>query len=194
MDAVTEQYYREHDPMKRKALLEQAIQSGEDAEANAIRKELWEIRYQGPSELGSDTRADGYLAMWMTMEFNRDAANKFFGEKNARKDLKKHLDKMKFMEFPTRSELHREIQQMECIQMIRMYIQLCQTDKSYNTFLCGLMSIGSDNAKKKIRRDIYETAVRLPQGIKMEEEFGMITKAAREVYEEFFPGEGGLPQ
>ena len=37
-------YYREHDPMKRKMFLDQSIAAGEDEEANAVRKELWELR------------------------------------------------------------------------------------------------------------------------------------------------------
>lgn len=55
-------YYREHDPMKRKMFLDQSIAAGEDEEANAVRKELWELRYGEPSEAVSGTRADGYLA------------------------------------------------------------------------------------------------------------------------------------
>ena len=35
-------YYREHDPMKRKMFLDQSIAAGEDEEANAVRKELWD--------------------------------------------------------------------------------------------------------------------------------------------------------
>ena len=42
-------YYREHDPMKRKMFLDQSIAAGEDEEANAVRKELWELRYGEPS-------------------------------------------------------------------------------------------------------------------------------------------------
>ena len=66
-------YYKEHDPMKRKMFLDQSIAAGEDEEANAVRKELWELRYGEPSEAGSGTRADGYLALWMAMEYNRKA-------------------------------------------------------------------------------------------------------------------------
>lgn len=47
-------YYREHDPMKRKMFLDQSIAAGEDEEANAVRKELWELRYGEPSEAGSE--------------------------------------------------------------------------------------------------------------------------------------------
>ena len=49
--------------------LDQSIAAGEEEEANAIRKELWEIRYGGKSEV-PDTPADGYLALWMALEFN----------------------------------------------------------------------------------------------------------------------------
>ena len=48
MDTPTiAQYYREHDPMKRKALLDAAI-AEDDSEENRIRRELWEIRYSEP--------------------------------------------------------------------------------------------------------------------------------------------------
>lgn len=186
------QYYKEHEPMKRRALLEQAMQSGEDAEANAVRKELWDIRYAGSSELGQDTRADGFLALWMAMEFNRDAGNKMFAWKGARKELNKKLEALKFRELQAKGALHKELLYRECCHMVRTYMELCEKDRSYNTMLCGLMTISSEKAREKIKKDIQETAILLPPAIKMEEELGMITAAAREVYEEAFPGEGGL--
>ena len=101
-------YYREHDPMKRKMFLDQSIAAGEDEEANAVRKELWELRYGEPSEAGSGTRADGYLALWMAMEYNKDTAGKLFGLKRARKEIGKNLTRLKFREMQEKSELHRE--------------------------------------------------------------------------------------
>lgn len=178
--------------MKRKALLDQAVQSGEDAEANAIRKELWEVRYQDKAEAGGDARADGYLALWMSMEFNRDAAGKLFGVKNARKQILKNLEKMKFQETAEKSEMHRELLYKECCHLVRTYMKLCTQDRSYNTMLCGLMRIDPDKAEQKLKNDIYQTAVKLPSALKLDGELELIMKAAREVYEEFFPGEGGL--
>lgn len=189
---IIAQYYKEHEPMKRKALLEKAIQSGEDAEANAVRKELWEIRYQGASELGPQTRADGFLALWMAMEFNREASGMLFRWKSARKEINKNLTKMKFDEIRKKSPLHKELLYRECCHLVRTYMELCERDKSYNTVLCGLVTISSERAENKIKRDIRQTAIELPPAIKMEEELSLITEAAKEVYEEFFPGEGGL--
>ena len=67
MDTPTiAKYYREKDPMERLKLLEQSIAAGEEPEENRIRKELWEIRYSDKAETG-DTRADGYLGLWMSL-------------------------------------------------------------------------------------------------------------------------------
>ncbi len=185
-------YYKEYDPMKRKMFLEQSIAAGEDAEANAVRKELWELRYGGSSELGPDTRADGYLALWMAMEFAKDTAGKLFGAKRARKEIEKNLDRLKFKELQEKSELHRELLYRECCHMVKTYMELCEKDKTYNTTLFGIVPINEKNAKNKIQSDIYRTAVRFPEEINMQQELGIITRAAREAYEDHFPGEGGL--
>ena len=149
MDTPTiTQYYRESDPARRLALLNMSIEAGEEPELNQIRKELWDIRYQDPSELGGDTRADGLIALWMLMEFNKDSGKRFMGVR--------------------------------------------ESDKAYNSTLFGIMKMSSERAKDKLKADIYDTAVVLPQTLKMEEELGIVTRAAREMYELHFPGEGSL--
>lgn len=185
-------YYREHDPMKRKMFLDQSIAAGEDEAANAVREELWELRYGGPSELGPDTRADGYLALWMAMEYSKDTAGKLFGVKRARKEIEKNLDRLKFKEIQEKSDLHRELLYRECCHMVKTYMELCEKDKTYNTTLFGIVPINEKNAKSKLQGDIYHTAVRLPEEINMQQELEIITRAAREAYEDHFPGEGGL--
>lgn len=185
-------YYREADPMKRKKLLEESIAAGEEPEENAIRKEIWKIRYQDAAEQGAGSRADGFLALWMIMEFNRDAGNKFFGGKGARKELKKTLDKLQFQEVQAKSDLHKELMYRECVHLVNLYLELCKSDRSYNTILCGLMKISEESARTKIQKDIYETAIQLPASINMEAELGLITRAAKEVYALHFPEEGNL--
>lgn len=185
-------YYREHDPMKRKMFLDQSIAAGEDEAANAVREELWELRYGGPSELGPDTRADGYLALWMAMEYSKDTAGKLFGVKRARKEIEKNLDRLKFKEIQEKSDLHRELLYRECCHMVKTYMELCEKDKTYNTTLFGIVPINEKNAKSKLQGDIYHTAVSLPEEINMQQELEIITRAAREAYEDHFPGEGGL--
>lgn len=192
MDTPTiAKYYREKEPMERLKLLEQSIAAEEDPEGNKIRKELWEIRYSDKSEAG-DTRADGYLGLWMTMEFNRNSGSRFFGTRSAKKEIGKHLTKLKFQEIQEKGGLYEELLYRECCHMVLVYMDLCQTDKSYNTTLCGLIHIKEDSAKSKLQRDIRETAVDLPGTLGMESELGIITRAAREIYRQYYPNEGNI--
>lgn len=189
---IIAQYYKEIEAQKRKELLDQAIESGEDMEANMIRKELWDVRYKQITKDGD--LADGYLKFWMAMEFNRNAGHKIFGSGRAQKEIRKELNDVRFNEFRTQSPLHEELLYKECEHLIRLYIHLCERDKNYNSVLCGLMTIKKENAVAKLKKDLYETAVCLPRDIGMEEELSLITKAARNVYEEQFPGEGGMAE
>ena len=192
MDTPTiAKYYREKEPMERLKLLEQSIAAEEDPEGNKIRKELWEIRYSDRSEAG-DTRADGYLGLWMTMEFNRNSGSRFFGTRSAKKEIGKYLTKLKFQEIQEKGGLYEELLYRECCHMVLVYMDLCQTDKSYNTTLCGLIHIKEDSAKSKLQRDIRETAVDLPGTLGMESELGIITRAAREIYRQYYPNEGNI--
>lgn len=186
-------YYRESDPMKRRALLDQAAAEGENTRENEIRREIWEARYHEQGENGGP--ADGFLKFWMAMEFNRNSGNKWFtGTKGARREITKELNAVKFHEIREKSSLHEELLYRECCHLVKLYMDLCATDKSYNTIICGIVTMSQESARAKLQKDIYETAVRLPKELKMEEELGLITRAAREIYEVQFPGEGGLPE
>ena len=101
-------YYKEADPMKRKKYLEESIQNQEDPERNEIRRQLWELRYSEKGFSGGPERVDGFLGLWMTLEFNRNAGGKLFGKGSAQKDIRKHLKKLQFERFLKGSELERE--------------------------------------------------------------------------------------
>ncbi len=126
------------------------------------------------------------------MEYSKDAAGRMFGGKRARKEVEKNLARMKFKELQEKSELHRELLYRECCHMVKTYMELCEKDKTYNTTLCGIIPISEKSAKNKLQNDIYTTAVAFPEEINMQQELEIITRAAREAYEDHFPGEGGL--
>ena len=183
-------YYREPDPMKRKALLEQSAADGEDDAGNAVRKELWEIRYGRKSDAKGAERADAFLGFWMTLEFHRNADKKLFAAGRARREIQRELDKLQFAKTAAKSELHRELLYRECCHLVKLYMDLCQKDKSYNNMLCGLVSMSSESAKEKLKSDIIQVGVKLPKALGMEQELDLITRAAREMYGLYFPNEG----
>ena len=187
------EYYKEAEPMKRKALLEQSIAAGEDAEGNAIRKELWEIRYRGKSESNKESRADGYLAMWMQMEFNKGASGKLFGLRGARKEMQKTMDKLQFSRYLNGNEREKELYYRELLHMVQLYIELCLEDRSYGTYFAGLINMKKEKIREKLQKDLFEVGVQLPYDLELED-FQLVSKAVREMYERHFPGEGGLPE
>ena len=85
---IIAQYYRETEPEKRKELLEQAIASGEDQEANKIRKEIWEARYKGTTNEGGI--ADGYLKFWMALELIEMQVTKYLAPEEHRRKYAKN--------------------------------------------------------------------------------------------------------
>ncbi|MBQ1312633.1 MAG: hypothetical protein IIY55_12370 [Blautia sp.] len=184
-------YYKEADPMKRKKLLEESIANGEDPEMNRIREELWEIRYREKGYSGGPERADGFLGLWMTLEFNRNAGNRLFGKKSIKKDIMKHLSRLEFERFWNGSEMEKEAFYRECCHMVWIYMQLCETDKAYNTYLMGLMGMKKEQSENKLIRDIIETGIELPEVIGMGTELEAVTKAAREMFALKFPQEAG---
>ncbi len=194
MDTPTiAEYYREPDPMVRKKLLDKSIEAGEEPENNAIRRELWEMRYSEASEGGAGSpRADGYLKLWMTMEFNRNQGERFFGSKSAVKDIRKHLQELKFDEIVAKGPQYEALLHREFCHLIWIYMDLCEKDRSYNSVLFGLMPMKKDSTLQKIKGDIYSTAVKLPKSLGLEKELAMITKAAREMYALRFPDEAEL--
>lgn len=182
-------YYRESDPLKRKKLLEQAIAEGDAAEENAIRQEIWEVRYREPLSRGSAERADGFIGMWMTLEFDKNAAKRWGGIRHARKDVEKCLDKLRFQEIIKKSPLHEELLYRECVHMINLYAELCRSDRSYGSMLNGLISMKKENLEEKLKNDLVQVGIQLPKMIGMEEELKLLTNATKEVYYALFPDE-----
>lgn len=190
---ITE-FYRSQKPEKRRQLLEQAIQTGEEPEKNAIRKELLDVRYETRKSWGETEVVDTFMRLWMTLEFYKEPNKGFMGMKSARKEILKNLDKINFRKIMEKSKLHQELLYQECLHLMKLYISLCEKDKSYRNALMGLITMSDERVEEKIRSDIYQTAVLLPARLEMTEELALITRAARTAYAESFPDLDPLPE
>ena len=191
---VIAQYYKETDPLKRKRLLDMAIEEGSEPEANAIRKELYDIRYAGKSEMNKNMPADGYLGLWMMMEYNRSVGSGLFGldTRRAAREIRKILANLKFQEYQDKGGLYAELHYKEVCHMVRTYMTLSKSDRNYNSTIFGMMKMSDERSSDKLKNDVINMAVGLPEKIGMVQELEIVTRAAREVYEEFFPLEGGF--
>ena len=190
---LLKKYYHEIEPLKRLKYLEKSIAEGEEPEANAVRKELWEVRYSEKSQSGvKGDRADGFFRLWMELEFCKGQTKKIFSFGTPTRHLKKILKQLKFAEMQEKSPLHKELMYRECCHLVNSYMELCEKDKTYKSMLCGLLTIKEDDAREKLMNDIHYIGNILPQELKMEEELELIWKAAKEVYQIRFSEEEEL--
>lgn len=190
---ITE-YYRATKPRKRRELLEQSIQAREDPEKNAIRLELVSLRYPEQKNGSAAEPVDALMRVWMYMEFNKNASKSRFHKKAGRKEIRKNLDEIQFTQILNKSELHRELLYEEICHMLKLYMSLCEKDKSYRNTFFGLLTMNDDSFREKLRSDVYETAVLLPRRLEMQEELKIFEEALREVYPQVFPDEDPLPR
>ena len=191
---IIAEYYREVHPVKRGNILARALKEDGETQENLIRKELYDVRYNSHTGSRKDVPADSYLGLWMALEYNKDSGKGLFGggRKRAAKEIRKKLAETRVEEYIAKGGLYEELIRRELAHMVRSYMTLCRTDKSYGTGLFGLMHLGEESLDNKMRADIHEVMVVLPQNLGLEQELLPVIRAAEEVYEEFFPYEGGF--
>jgi hypothetical protein len=182
-------YYQEMEPIKRKKLLKLIAEEEGSQEEKAIRQELFDVRYAGRSQANRDMPADGFLGLWMMMEYNCSAGPGLFGMniKKARKEVGRGLEKLKIREYYEKGGLYRELLDRELQHMVRTYMNLCKTDRTYNSTLFGLMKMKEEQSAGKLKNDVNAIITRFPRDLQMEEELKPVIDAAKTVYEEFFP-------
>lgn len=181
------EYYRETDSLKRKKLLEISIANGEEPEANEIRKEIWEIRHK--DKLKDGTPMDSFMKLWMHLEFNRDSRNHFGGNKRAVRELKQILEEIHFQEIIDKGGLYEKLLYRECVNLVALYMDLCEHDRTYGTGVFGLVPLKKESLENKLRTDIYQTAVQVPEELGLKRDLVLLTQAAREAYSQHFSGE-----
>ena len=76
--------------------------------------------------------------------------------------------------------------------MIRTYMNLSKSDRNYNSTIFGMMKMSDERSSDKLKNDVANLMLTLPEKLGLEKELEIVVRAAREVYEEFFPLEGGF--
>lgn len=178
-------YYMEMDRDERKKLLEKAIEEEGRTEENLWRERLWESRYTAVDREpdGIDHFVRGYINLFYVAKSLKSVLRKKGNIKDMeqiRKDLCLDLQY-------EGSEIAEKVLYREYCHLIRLYLQLCMSDRSYSTTFMGLMSFNEDRMLDKMASDICKTAFVTPKRMGMEEVFEIFTQAALNVYKELFP-------
>jgi hypothetical protein len=154
------------------------------SEANQLRKKLWEARYTKKGQL---TGYDAFMAQWMELGYQQKQLEHVFGKGRARKKLKKIAQNL-MMEEGTTEEL-REVLFREYVNLIAVYIDLCQKDKNYKSVILGMGTMKDETLVHKIANDVYRTGCGAAILGNMTEELQLVMQAAKSAYLLSFPQE-----
>ena len=178
-------YYEETNPAKRRKLLLRALEDGEDREGNQLRREIWERRYSSSLDLERRReRADGFLRLWIDLKTLAENPPGRFWVRREQKNLQAKLNKLGFYEFYERSDLARELLYQECLNVARVYVHLCFSDRNYSSAVLGMMQMKKGRVQNKIVNDLNGICRDLPGIIQIPEPLNLLLRAAKDTREE----------
>ncbi|MDD3220073.1 MAG: hypothetical protein PHC41_05540 [Lachnospiraceae bacterium] len=184
-----ENYYETSDALMRYEVLQDAMKNGDNGEANQIRLQMWEDRY-GKYD-GTKPEVDHYLKLWLDFRFAYEKRKSIFGFGNAKKSLQKDLNAMGFERTNDKGQMGEDILFAELRHMVRFYLSLCMSDKTYRSSFLGIMSMKDENVIDKITREVYEVACATPEFYGLTKEYEVFTNAAIDAFSTDFPEMSG---
>ena len=179
-------YYAPVSGEERYKFLDAAIQD-EDSEANRFRLKLWEYRYGAVAKNKGKPKMDGFMKLWMDLKFASGRTNAVFGVKSVIKEIKKDIKSLGFSELDQYDEVEKDLLYKELVQAGQYYLELCASDKSYNTELFGLKQISDEHFEQKIINDVYSICYMTPSVFDLQKELELFTKAVTEALEKDYP-------
>lgn len=165
-----ESYYMETRPEQRLALLE--AQSDPDQEAeNALRRRLWELRYE---KQRNGQMKDRFLGAWLDLMLLQPQADSRFGRKKARSQAVKALEQLALTQTET---FGRELLLAEVKHTILVYCCTSMEDRQYGSVIFGLGKMKKETISKKIDAELCNTGIWLPKKLELEKEAALLTEA-----------------
>lgn len=178
-----EQYMRETERARRKAILDEALQEEGMSPENELRQKLFEARYSR----SENPEVDYFIRGWMQMFYLGGAAHGLFAKRRIEKDAAAVLHDWRFDLAEQYGEIGRTVLYEELYNMAALYISLCRNDRNYSAILLGLGRMKDENLVGKIAHDVYTTAVETPRAINKAEEFKLFTEAAVAAFCDLYP-------
>ncbi len=151
-------------------------------EANQLRKKLWEKRF---TKKGKLTGYDAFMAQWMELGYEQKQMGHFFGKGRARKKMARIAEELMFKE-AVNEELE-EVLFREYVNLVQVYISLCQKDKNYKCIILGVGTMKDESLLHKIAVDIYTTGCGAALQGSMTEEYSLLMRATQAAFLESFP-------
>lgn len=173
-----EQYRCELEKEDRKEILDKAIAEEGLTEENALRKQYFEWRY----EKNKKTEVDRFIRGWMSLSYLDNEIKSMFGKKRIKKAIEDIREDFHMDLAAGYGEMGQRVLYDEFYNTARLYISLCEEDKTYNSILLGLGRMKPAKLVAKIAADLYHVSCEIPREIGMEEELKLFREALTEAF------------
>ena len=173
-----EQYRCEIEKEDRKEILDKAIAEEGLTEENALRKQYFEWRY----EKNKKTEVDRFIRGWMSLAYLDNEIKSMFGKKRIKKAIEDIREDFHMDLAAGYGEMGQRVLYDEFYNTARLYISLCEEDKTYNSILLGLGRMKPAKLVAKIAADLYHVSCEIPKEIGMDEELKLFREALTEAF------------
>ena len=175
-----EQYRREPEKEDRLEILEKAIAEEGLTEENALRRQFFEARYE--ENKAKKLKIDHFIRAWMSLAYLDNESKSFFGTKRIEKEITKIRSDFLLDLAKEHGETGQKVLYDEFYNTARLYMSLCEDDKSYNSILLGLGRMKPAKLVAKIAADLYHVSYEIPKTVGMEEELKPFREALTEAF------------
>lgn len=177
-------YYTESSPARRRQILNAAMETQSDPEADEIRLQIWNLRYAKARENGKSGRADGYLKLWMDLRYLAENPPGRFSVKKTQKRLERELEELGFFQFYDQGDQSRTLLFQECLHTARLYVKLCFSDRNYTSMILGMMPMKEGRVQDKVSKDLKKLYEDLPKVLEIPKPLELMLSAAKEAEKE----------
>lgn len=177
------EYYRELDPKRRWALLEQLCLSEDDDGANAYRRRLYRARYADERQPGQEV--DRFLFNCLNFAQLWSSARWFKG--GARREVLRTLQQMLADEAAALGEAGERALYWEIRNAAARYLKTCE-GSSYNRALFGMIASGDESRSDRICRDIWRMTEGLSGLLGLGDALSLWNRAVQDAYRTFDAG------
>ena len=181
------EYKRITDRKKRLEILEAERETSGDTPAFQVREKFFQGRYDRKDGQDLDYGIRGLMNLLI---YNKRTILPL-EKRRVQRELEKILSDLQFETAEAFGEDGAEALSDELFNTVLFYIELCESDRTYNSLILGLGQIKEETRTDKIFREIVDLSRFIPQKLHAEDRLSPLSKAAVEAFCFKYPQEAG---
>ncbi|MFU0832345.1 MAG: DUF5664 domain-containing protein [Oscillospiraceae bacterium] len=182
---IWDAYYAEMDAKRRKELLTDGCEMEPDNPLNALRRELWELRYLDPKN--PEQPVDRLLWQCVNLLCIYKMSRPRMVRKSSAKEVRDAIQTMGFEQAERCGESGRQELYREFRNAAHRYFSVSSTDKSYRKKYFGIKTMNHDEYKEKLAKDAWCLSKGIAERFQLQRELEVFSNAVKDEFFAFMP-------